>query len=225
MCQSVGCGQGFLLTAKMLLGGMLLTLPAESAQAQVPQQRPMRKPVMRLPQRLMQNQVAAANFQSMSVSVVNGHRTVAAHKNTQKIEIEDDNGQNIKMKVTETVEGKPVTKEYQAENLEALKKLSPDAAKLFEELTSPPAPNVAGPGFPAFGPPPGLGIPFGLVDTGPKVSNAQKEIETAIEKIEASRKRLEKLTGEKVDPQVLESILDELEQAQKILFAASAALK
>jgi hypothetical protein len=74
------------------------------------------------------------NFQ-IRTKIENGNRETEVDDNGRKISIKDVNGSDIRMKVTETVEGKEQTKEYSAKDLEELRKTHPEAAKIYEQYS------------------------------------------------------------------------------------------
>ena len=55
--------------------------------------------------------------------------------NGQKIEIRDQDGEDIEVTVTETVNGQDETSEYSADDLDDLKQNHPDIAELYEKYT------------------------------------------------------------------------------------------
>lgn len=63
-----------------------------------------------------------------------GPRTIRSVLNGRKVEISDDDGKQIKIKVTQTVDGKDVTEEFSAETFDKLKSEHPAAAELYEKL-------------------------------------------------------------------------------------------
>ncbi len=63
----------------------------------------------------------------------NGNKVIDAEADGRKVHIEESADGKIKMKVTENVEGKEKTSEYEAKNADELKKNHPDAHKLYEK--------------------------------------------------------------------------------------------
>jgi hypothetical protein len=64
-----------------------------------------------------------------------GPRTIRAEQGGRKIEITDEDGKNIRVKLTKVVDGKNVSQEFSAEDLKTLKAEHPEAAKLYEQFT------------------------------------------------------------------------------------------
>ncbi len=64
-----------------------------------------------------------------------GPRTIRAEQDGRKIEITDENGEKIRVKMTKTIDGKEVSQEFSADDLKSLKAEHPEAAKLYEQLT------------------------------------------------------------------------------------------
>lgn len=64
-----------------------------------------------------------------------GPRTIRAEQAGRKIEITDEDGRNIKVKLTKVVDGKNVSQEFSADDLKTLKAEHPEAAKLYEQFT------------------------------------------------------------------------------------------
>lgn len=161
----------------------------------------------------------------ISVQSINGQRTINVSEPDRQIEIRDDSGKNIRMTVKETVNGKEEVKEYAADDVEALKKKDEAAAALFEKYGKANAIQLQ---FQAF-PPAGLMNRFpraGGGVAGERTANAVNErIEAALKTLSEVRGKLEGLKDKKtLDPAELESVLDELKQAEKELFGAQGAL-
>lgn len=74
------------------------------------------------------------NFQ-IRTKIENGNRETEVDDNGRKVSIKDVDGNDIRMKVTETVEGKEQSKEYSAKNLEELRQTHPEAAKIYEQYS------------------------------------------------------------------------------------------
>lgn len=91
--------------------------------------------------------------QSMSVSVVNGDKTVDVHQPGRAIHIEE-NEKGIFLKVTGQIDGSDVTVEFKAKTPEQLKKEHPDAYDLYRKYNGSDI-SVLGhaPGFPGAGAP------------------------------------------------------------------------
>ncbi len=69
----------------------------------------------------------------ISVTVVNGAKTVDAEENDRKVHI-TENADGIGMTVTETKDGKEVTREYKAKNQEEFKTNNPDVFPIYQRL-------------------------------------------------------------------------------------------
>ena len=64
-----------------------------------------------------------------------GPRTIRAEQAGRKVEITDEDGKDIRVKVTKVVDGKNVSQEFSADDLKTLKAEHPEAAKLYEQFT------------------------------------------------------------------------------------------
>ena len=64
-----------------------------------------------------------------------GPRTIRAELDDRKIEITDDDGRKIRVKITKTIDGKETTEAFSADDLKELKAEHPDVAKLYEKYT------------------------------------------------------------------------------------------
>jgi hypothetical protein len=64
-----------------------------------------------------------------------GPRTIRAELDDRKVEITDDDGGKIRVKITRTVDGKETAEEFSADDLKELKAKHPDIAKLYEKYT------------------------------------------------------------------------------------------
>lgn len=93
--------------------------------------------------------IEARNLQ-LKVKSVNGQRTIEVDEDGQKIEITDNDGKDIVVKETRTVDGKLKTTEATAKDVEELKKNHPEAAKTYEKYGTSTNGNIrvfgAGPG-------------------------------------------------------------------------------
>jgi hypothetical protein len=163
----------------------------------------------------------------IGIRQINGRRSITIKDPNREVTIEDENGKNIKMTVEEQVNGAPQKKEYQADDLDDLKKKDPGAAELYEKYTKQNPIQVQ---FRAFGGPipPGFPIPAGLpgAPRGAAAPAANEKIETALKKLSAAQEKLEKLKSQdKVEPAQIDELLDELKAAEKELFSAQAALR
>jgi hypothetical protein len=68
-----------------------------------------------------------------SVSVNNGVREIEASEGDKKVKIKEDSGKDIKIELTDKVDGKQVSKKFEAKNVEELKKKQPEGYKLYKE--------------------------------------------------------------------------------------------
>lgn len=68
-------------------------------------------------------------------SIRNGHREIHVEENGRVTEIEDHNGRQIQLRITETVNGQKTTREVAAEDLAQLRERDPDAAAVYERWT------------------------------------------------------------------------------------------
>lgn len=64
-----------------------------------------------------------------------GPRTIRSEQPGRSIEIQDEDSGRIRVKITRTVDGNPVTEEFSGENLKAFSEEHPEAARLYEQLT------------------------------------------------------------------------------------------
>ena len=67
-------------------------------------------------------------------------RTIRAEDADGELEISDENGRNIRIKLTKKIDGKDVAEEFKAEDLKQLSAEHPAAAKLYEKYTGTKAP-------------------------------------------------------------------------------------
>ncbi len=159
----------------------------------------------------------------VQVTNVNGQRTIKATENGKTVEIEDRDGKDITVRVTEEKAGKSETKTYEAKDVAELKEKHPDAAKLYEEYTQQPA---------------GIQVQFqfngGAIQglRGPPVNprrtqqNAQSSIETALDDLAEVRKQINALKeAQSVEGEELQKLLDRVSAAEKSLFEAQSALE
>ena len=64
-----------------------------------------------------------------------GPRTIRAQLDDRKIEITDEDGRKIRVKITKTIDRKESSESFSADDLKELKAEHPDAAKLYEKYT------------------------------------------------------------------------------------------
>ncbi len=84
--------------------------------------------------------IAPGGF-SRSTRIINGHREITIQENGRKTVIEDTNGKDIQVRITETVNGAEVTSHFRGADLEDLRKNAPKAAEIYEKETR----SVGGP--------------------------------------------------------------------------------
>lgn len=75
----------------------------------------------------------AGNNIQVQMKNVNGNREIQVVENGRKVEISDTGGKNIKVRITETVNGKETTRTVEADDVDALKKKDAKAAELYEQ--------------------------------------------------------------------------------------------
>jgi hypothetical protein len=160
----------------------------------------------------------AANQKQITVTNVNGERTIQAKENGRQVEITDRDGKNITVRVEEEVNGKQQTNEYKAADLDELKQKHPDAAKLYEEYSRQ-APGIQVQAvfnaFPAFQAP--------AAANG--VQQANQSIERALGDLAEVRKQLEDLKAkDNADQEALDRLAARINAAEKSLFEAQARL-
>ena len=84
------------------------------------------------PQIQLQVQGAA---QAIKIQNVNGVKDIEVTEKGRSIKIHDDPNQGIKVEITETKDGKPVTRKFEAKNADELKKKHPEAHKLYQQYS------------------------------------------------------------------------------------------
>lgn len=183
------------------------------------------------------------NSESMRTTVVNGKRHIQITTNGQEIEIDDQNGKSIEIKITETDSKKETT--YKAKDLADLKQQNAEIAELYERYTEFPPGGPSGFGFPGHfgGPvfpapprmappvafPPGFGAPpAGFPGrNGPAPENAvdaYEQIEKTLDKIVEVQKALSAMKKDSFDEKQAKELAEKLDQAKKDLFAIQAQL-
>jgi hypothetical protein len=176
-----------------------------------------------------------ANFQirgrntSVTSSTVNGKRVMNIVENGQKIQINDEKGTNIIIRVTETVNGKAKSTEYKAKDVAELKKKHPAGAKIYEKYTKV---NPLGVPFQAgrarnraarFPAPP---VRFRRVGNVANNVKAKVEIEKANKRLAAAIAKLGQLAAAKnTKPEDLKKVAEEIQMARENLEEASKVLK
>ena len=205
------------------LAGSKNSTVARRAQAALPKADP--KPAAR-PSTLQGFRIIglqAAN--RISVSVVNGQRTIEVKEGTGKILIQDNNGKQIRMEITSRVKGRLQIRKVKAATEEALKKADPEAYKLYKKYTLNNALQIQIQGIrrgalplplpgvrPLRRPRPVLPLPRRSV-WHQQVEAAQTSVDAAVARLQA----LAKLPSAK--PEQLREVLGELSKAQKVLTA------
>ncbi len=81
----------------------------------------------------IQVRAVAGNNRNMKVKIVNGVKEIEVEENGRKIKINEDPNNGIKIEVTEKINGKEVTKKYEAKNADDLKKNHPEGHKIYEK--------------------------------------------------------------------------------------------
>ena len=74
-----------------------------------------------------------AAMKTLSVTNNNGVREIKATEGDKSVKIEDDPAKGIKIESTEKVNGKEVTKKYEAKDVRELKKKQPEGYKIYKE--------------------------------------------------------------------------------------------
>ena len=74
-----------------------------------------------------------AAMKTLSVTNNNGVREIKATEGDKSVKIEDDPAKGIKIESTDKVNGKEVTKKYEAKNVDELKKKQPEGYKIYKE--------------------------------------------------------------------------------------------
>jgi len=73
--------------------------------------------------------------QAIKIRNVNGVKDIEVTEKERSIKIHDDPNQGIKVEITETKDGKPVTRKFEAKNADELKKKHPEAHKLYQQYS------------------------------------------------------------------------------------------
>ena len=74
-------------------------------------------------------------IQEIKIRNVNGIKNIYVIENDRKITIMDDPDGGIKIEITDSQDGKPVTRTFQVKNIEELQKQSPEAHKLYKKYS------------------------------------------------------------------------------------------
>ena len=106
------------------------------------------------------------NFESVQSKTINGQRHIEVKTPERSIDIQDQEGKQIEITVTETAGGQET--QYTAQDADDLKQKHPEIAELYEKYTKPRIGLPPGLGTPpGFGAPPRIGAPPRLVVTNP----------------------------------------------------------
>ncbi len=160
----------------------------------------------------------------------NGERTITIDDNGKEVEISDRDGEDIKITITETVNGAEETSEYAAEDLDDLKQNHPDIAEMYEKYTQPNAqiqvfaaqmqqiPNLQRRAFPV---PVAPNLPGFAPANNEQNQQMAEDIASAIERLESVSNSLEHLKeSEYADKDALEDLVQELNAVLDELAAA-----
>lgn len=146
-----------------------------------------------------------------------GPRKFTGEHQGQKVVITDDQGRNIRIKITKTEDGKESTDEFEADDLPELKQQHPDIARIYEKF--------AGRGFQQ--PPQPFGLINGRVQVqignaagavpGARPADPARQVQTARKMLDSSRRLLEKLTrdGKHPDAEALKKLAEEMAEISK----------
>lgn len=162
------------------------------------------------------------NFQQIAVQINNGARQIKVTENGKEIVIKDNNGKDITITTTETVNGQKVSKSVTAKDEDDLKKNHAEAHALFEKYSKGNngiqikfGMNAIGNGIIAGQP--GV-IKRPLMVNPIKAAEAFGEIDKLRQKLEESNERLAKSAdSEKPDPADLKTISAEIKALTKRL--------
>lgn len=166
------------------------------------------------------------NFQQMRVQIVNGVRQITVVDNAKTIVFSDNNGKDISVTITETVNGKQQTQTFKGKDEDDLKKNHPEAHGLFAKYAQGNGlgNNNGGVRIQIGGNAFGGNIFMPVQQARRRVLNPFKaaelldEVDKLRERLEQSNARLSKAAGaEKPDPAELKKISDEIKTATKRL--------
>ena len=171
------------------------------------------------------------NFQQLAVQINNGVRQIQVTENGKEIVIKDNNGKDISVTTTETVNGQKVTKSVAGKDEVELKKNHAEAYELFEKYTKGGngirinvEGNAIGNGIIIGQPGPGQPRAPGLINRprmmiNPiKAAEALGEVDKLRQKLEESNERLSKAAeSDKPDPADLKAISAEIKTLTKRL--------
>ncbi|HIA61662.1 MAG TPA: hypothetical protein EYN93_02020 [Planctomycetaceae bacterium] len=74
-------------------------------------------------------------IQEIKIRNIDGVKSIYVTENDRKITIMDDPDGGIKIEITDSQDGKPVTRTFQGKNIEELQKKSPEAHKLYKKYS------------------------------------------------------------------------------------------
>ena len=166
--------------------------------------------------------MGARNVQQIQMQVVNGLRTITVKENGSELVIKDNNGKDISVTTTETVNGQKVTQTVTGKDEDDLKKNHPQAHALFQKYTQRNGlqmqfggngfgGNILIPQLQARAIRPRMVNPF-------KAAELFDEIDKLRQKLEASNERLSKeAESEKPNPAELKSISGDIKALTKRL--------
>jgi len=158
---------------------------------------------------------------------VNGVKDIEVTEKDRTIKIHDDPNQGIKVEITETKNGKPVTRKFEAKNADELKKKHPEAHKLYQQYSQGVAGNIQlriNGLLPANGIPRIQIAPFKIPGVPAKPQqvpgNAKRIVEIRLQQMERMIQSIQKqleLAGEDAGPtkQSLEHLKRALEEIKK----------
>jgi len=165
------------------------------------------------------------NFQQIAVQINNGARQIKVTENGKEIVIKDNNGKDITVTTTETVNGQKVAKSVTAKDEDDLKKNHAEAHALFEKYSKGNngiqikfGMNAIGNGIIAGQPAVPGAINRPLMVNPIKAAEAFGEIDKLRQRLEEANERLAKSAeSEKPDPADLKSISAEIKSLTKRL--------
>lgn len=166
----------------------------------------------------MAQRVGGGQRVAVQVRVNNGNREINIAENGKSTVIKDENGRNISISVTETVNGKVETKTATAENEEVLKKNHPEMHAIYQKHTQ--GNRIGVPGIQvngAFQPiPPAVRIRRFVNPI--KAADAFEELDQLRLKIDAATEKLGKaIAVDKPDVTEIKAQLEEIKEASKRL--------
>ena len=151
----------------------------------------------------IQMQMQAGNNRRVQVRVVNGVKDIEAEEDGRKVKIHED-GNGIKLEVTEKKDGKETTKKYEAKSADDLKKQHPEAHQIYEKYSK-------GQGRIQFGGAalPQIQVPVIPVQPRNPAQQFEKSKQRLDDLIERTKKRIENNDG---DPALHRRMIEQLEE-------------